>query len=824
MSLKFFATCPKGLEGLLFTELKSLGFNEVKETVAGVSCCGNFQDGMKACLWSRFASRFMLKMSDFFSETDTELYMGANGVAWENWFSSDNTIAVDFSGSNDFIRNTQYGAQKVKDAICDRLQKVYGHRPYVDKVDPDIRIYCHLEHKGEASIYIDLSGRALLKREYHRATGAAPLKENLASAMVVRSGYKEGCFCDPLCGSGTLLLEAASLLTDRAPGIKRSFYGFFKLKNFDEKAWQDILSEAILRSKNGLKNALEKGYKIVGFDRDPNVVHFAQENAKKAGFSELIEVYNADLLDLKNPFKEGEEVTIVTNPPYGKRLGNFNELIALYTLLGEKLKQNFKGGKAAVISSEVELLSCLRLHADKIYKLFNGELACQLRVFKLNAQTSQDEDSVAKDTGEIIIAQDFANRLKKNLSKIGKWAQKANIDCYRVYDADIPEYAAAIDYYAGRYVISAYAPPKSVNPVLARRHVLDMLSATISVTKTRGEDVILKNREVKTGNSQYEKALELKNEFITVNENGLKFKVNLEDYLDTGLFLDSRNIREIIRQKAKDKDFFNLFSYTSTASVAAAVGGAKSTVSVDMSRTYLSWGRENFELNNLKGLNHEFIQADCLSYLSTNHNRRYDLIYLDPPTFSNSKRMAVNFDVKRDHVKLLGNLTRHLKDGGEVIFCTNCRDFKLDEDGVKAYGYEFTNISDKTLPFDFARNKKIHTCFSLIYKESLQEKQPEAIVEVKFAPKWQKVMSVNLDLSESESPYNKVSSKRGLKQDRQDRDFDRPRRCFTRDDNRFDREGKLPRRNSAFNKSNLDAERKPKAKVRVWGPDGVKDL
>ncbi len=820
MSFNFFATCPKGLEGLLQAELSSLGLKNVRETVAGVSCSGDFIQGMQACLWSRFASRFLLKMSEFLSENDTELYMGANGVAWEKWFDSSKTIAVDFTGTNDLIRNTQYGALKVKDAVCDRLQKAFGSRPYVDKDNPDVRIYCHLERRGEASIYLDLSGKTLIKRDYHRSTGAAPLKENLAAAMVERSGYKDGCFCDPMCGSGTLLLEAASKLTDTAPGLKRSFFGFFSLKCFEKDKWQELLDNALERQRKGIERAIANNISIVGYDLDPRVVDFANENAKNAGFSEIVKVYHAPLSELQNPFKEDDRVTVVTNPPYGKRLGNFNELISLYTLLGERLKKFFKGAKVAVISSDQALLSCLRLHSDKVYKLYNGELACQLRVYEIN-KTENVADGEEKSPREHVIAPDFTNRLKKNLSKITKWVKRNNLDCYRVYDADIPEYAAAIDYYNGFYVIAAYAPPKGFNPVIAKQHVLDMIGATVNVTGVDGTRVILKSREIKQGASQYEKAETLSNNFMEVHENGLTFKVNLEDYLDTGLFLDSRNIRAIIKESAKDKDFLNLFAYTCSASVAAAAGGAKSTVSVDMSRTYLQWGQDNLRLNHLNSRAHEFVQADCLYYLSQDNDKKFDLIYIDPPTFSNSKRMSVSFDVKRDQVALLSNLTRHLKDQGTVIFCTNCRDFKLDET-IKEYGFEVENISYKTLPEDFSRNKRIHTCFKLDFDRSRQTLKPEPMVEKKFAPKWQKVMK------SGDSPY--------LSSQRQERDsFNRRDRGFSRG---YESDG-FNRNNKGFNRGERDGfnrgfgrngssfsknTRQERPKARVWGPDGVKDL
>lgn len=860
MALSFFATCPKGLETLLLNELTQLGATSAKETVAGVSFKGDFNFGMKACLWSRFASRILLEMSEFFCETDTELYIGANGVAWEKYFDKENTIMVTFSGTNESIRNTQYGALKVKDAICDRLQTTQGGRPNVDKDNPDVVINCHLDKKGSANILIDLSGRALLKREYHRGTGAAPLKENLAAAMIARSSYNGENFLDPMCGSGTLLLEAASVATDTAPGIHREHFGFFKLKQFEKESWDNLVNEAHERSQQGIAKCLEKGVEIKGFDLDPYIVEIANENAQKAGFADIIKVVQNDVEHLYNPFDNKLKVTIVTNPPYGERMGNFNELISLYTNIGAGFKEHFKGARAAVISSSSELLSCMRLHSSKVYKLYNGELLCQLRVFDIN-ETDKLSD---REEQNIKIAEDFSNRLKKNVTYMQKWAKNVNTNAYRVYDADVPEYSAAIDFYNGYYVIQAYKAPNKVNPRVAKRHELDMLSATVEVTGVPGDHVILKSREKQTGTNQYEKAEELRNEFMTVNEDNSLYRVNLYDYLDTGLFLDGRIIRDKIKKLAEGKEFLNLFSYTCSASVAAALGGATKTVSVDMSKTYLQWGMENFKLNSLDLSKHEFIQADCLAWLSTDGDSKYDLIYIDPPTFSNSKRMETSFDVKRDQVALLSNLTRHLKDGGQVIFCTNHRGFVLDEE-IKDYGFEVQDISEATLPRDFARDKKIHSCFLLTYTESNKQKEVVPMTTSKAAPKWQKSLKEGQqryhDYTDSNDYQGRNSrddrsNRRRDDRSREDRRSEAPtnkvwgsakttnstyhsekQARFKREDGEFSRSSRDNReerstRGKSFSDNKFSKGPKrdgfkrrdgaPKAKPRVFGPNGVK--
>ena len=759
---KFFATCPKGLENLLFNELGALGASSVKETVAGVAFSGDLGLAMRVCLYSRFASRIIMNLVTFNCEDDTDLYLGAKGVNYSEYFESSKTIAVTFNGQNRSIRNTQYGALRVKDAVCDRFVENGMERPDVERHHPEVHIIATLK-KGELSLGLDLSGSAQFWREYHRVTGMAPLKENLAAALVVRSGFtgQNQNFIDPMCGAATLLLEAATIATDTAPGLMRSDYGFMHLKGFDEELWQSIYQEAQSRSQAGKAQAVAAGIKLYGFDADAQAVERARHNIERAGFADLITVEQGELHQLTNPCAQlnAFPCVVVTNPPYGERMGNFNELIELYTTLGFKLRTLFPGGTAGIISSSPELLSCLRLAAPKTYRLFNGALDCQLRVFKLAAEPSAENadtsaagaaaaprPAAASETAPEL-APDFANRLRKNLKNLGKWAQREQISAYRVYDADLPEYNAAIDRYNQYYIVQEYQAPSTIKPQLAQRRLLDLIAATVEVTGAQGNEVIVKSRERQKGDAQYQKREDASGTTIEVYEGPLKFQVNLYDYLDTGLFLDARPLRRLIAQLAAGKSFLNLFAYTCTASVAAAQGGATTTMSVDMSRTYLDWGQTNFKLNGLdveSGAScHHFQQADCLAYLSCEQGARYDLIYIDPPTFSNSKRMEKSFDVQRDHFKMLGNLTRHLNDGGVVIFCTNKRNFKLD-DGLEAYGFSVENITAQSYDPDFKRDQKLHTCFKLTYNKAQQTLAPEALVTNTARPRWAR----DLDRSE----------------------------------------------------------------------------
>ena len=815
----FFATCPKGLENLLFRELVDLNASSVKETVSGVSFSGNMELAMRVCLYSRFASRIIMNLNTFRCDDDTDLYLGAKGIGYERYFDSDKTIAVSFNGTNRHIRNTQYGALRVKDAVCDRFVECKLERPDVQKNNPDIHIIATLK-KGELAVGIDLSGSAQFWREYHRTTGAAPLKENLAAAMVVRSGFNGSQnFIDPMCGSGTLLLEAALLATDTAPGLARSSYGFMNLKDYDENKWQEIYNKALERSNQGKRKAQELGVKIFGFDADSAVVQRARDNIEHAGFSELVSVEHCLLDNLTNPCQGVNELpcVVVTNPPYGERMGNFNELILLYTTLGHKLKTLFKGGRAAVISTSQELLSCLRLSLDKSYRLFNGALECQLRVFNLDHESS--DQAPQADANQVLVAVDFSNRLTKNLKNLEKWANREKISAYRIYDADLPDYNAAIDRYNQYYIIQEYQAPSSIKAHVAQKRLLDMIAATIKVTGAIGDDVIVKSREKQKGESQYAKRDDALGHYIEIYEQDVVFKVNLQDYLDTGLFLDARPIRRLIRSMSAGKDFLNLFAYTCSASVMAALGGAKSTTSVDMSRTYLDWGKDNFKINgfDLDGYNatgnHHFTQDDCLSYLSRDHGKTYDLIYIDPPTFSNSKRMEKSFDVQRDHLLMLGNLTRHLNDGGVVIFCTNKRNFKLD-DGVAQYGFTVENITPKTFDPDFKRDQQLHTCFKLVYNQAQKQKEPEALVTNTMRAKWSK------DLEVKQERFSYAAQMQEQRADRADT-RSKAQRSFDKDTNRRRYDDRGGRGYSSDEYENGYGQERSYSAGRVYG--GVKN-
>ncbi len=306
----------------------------------------------------------------------------------------------------------------------------------------------------------------------------------------------------------------------------------------------------------------------------------------------------------------------------------------------------------------------------------------------------------------------FANRLRKNIRHLGKWARREGVTCYRVYDADLPEYAIAIDLYDGWAHVQEYAAPPTVDPGRAEARFKDALAAIPEILGIPAARVVSKVRQRQKGLAQYER-LATTNEFRVIHEGSLRFLVNLTDYLDTGIFLDHRPTRAMIRELAAGRRFLNLFAYTGTASVYAAAGGADTTTTVDLSAVYLDWARRNMALNGFtEGPRHRFVRADCLSWLATPRPERYHVIFLDPPTFSNSKRMGQRtFEVQRDHATLLRLAMGLLTRDGVLLFSNNFRQFKLDRAALSSLAVE--DVSAATIPQDFQRNPRIHSCWRI---------------------------------------------------------------------------------------------------------------
>ena len=713
---QLFATTARGFEELLKSELTELGAQDAKVAQGGVHYWADDETLYRTLLWSRLSSRILLPIVQAKVFSDLDLYSAVVGVNWLDYFDEKVHFFVDFNGTNQEIRHTQFGAMRVKDGIVDYFERHGRARPNVDKEQPDIRIHAYL-NRDEVVLSLDLSGDALHMRGYREDTGKAPLRETLAAAIVLRSGWQRGTpLVDPMCGSGTLLIEAAQMEAQIAPQLYRLHWGFDFWQGHNQAAWEKVKEEALALAEAEKQH--ENLPHFYGFDLDHRVLQKAKQNAKNAGVAHLMQWQQGDVAAIKNP-SPNLAGTVICNPPYGERLGTTPALIALYSVFGQRLKQQFAGWNASIFSGEPSLLDCLRLRSYRQFKAKNGPLDCVQKNYQIADRTEQSAvenalefDRTSSVTSEVAV--DFANRLQKNIKKIEKWAKQQGLDAYRLYDADLPEYNLAVDRYADHIVVQEYAAPKNIDENKARQRLLDAVNATLQVTGIETNKLILKVRQKQKGTNQYEK-LANKGEYFYVNEYGAKLWVNLTDYLDTGLFLDHRLTRKMLGEMAQGKDFLNLFAYTGSATVHAALGKAKSTTTVDMSNTYLNWAEQNLLLNDIEGKQHKLIQADCLQWLEK-CDRQFDLIFVDPPTFSNSKRMEDSWDVQRDHIKLMTNLKRILRPNGTIVFSNNKRGFKMDFAKLEELGLSAVEISHKTLPLDFERNKQIHNCWLVTLK------------------------------------------------------------------------------------------------------------
>ena len=504
---QLFATTARGFEELLKSELTELGAQDAKVAQGGVHYWADDETLYRTLLWSRLSSRILLPIVQSKVFSDLDLYSAVVGVNWLDYFDEKVHFFVDFNGTNQEIRHTQFGAMRVKDGIVDYFERHGRARPNVDKEQPDIRIHAYL-NRDDVVLSLDLSGDALHMRGYREDTGKAPLRETLAAAIVLRSGWQKGTpLVDPMCGSGTLLIEAAQMEAQIAPQLYRLHWGFDFWQGHNQAAWEKVKEEALALAE--AEKQRENPPHFYGFDLDHRVLQKAKQNAKNAGVAHLMQWQQGDVAAIKNP-SPNLAGTVICNPPYGERLGTTPALIALYSVFGQRLKQQFAGWNASIFSGEPSLLDCLRLRSHRQFKAKNGPLDCVQKNYHIAERADQSAvenalefDRTSSVTSEVAV--DFANRLQKNIKRIEKWAKQQGLDAYRLYDADLPEYNLAVDRYADHIVVQEYAAPKNIDENKARQRLLDAVNATLSVTGIETNKLILKVRQKQKGTNQYEK-------------------------------------------------------------------------------------------------------------------------------------------------------------------------------------------------------------------------------------------------------------------------------------------------------------------------------
>ncbi|MDY0005034.1 MAG: bifunctional 23S rRNA (guanine(2069)-N(7))-methyltransferase RlmK/23S rRNA (guanine(2445)-N(2))-methyltransferase RlmL, partial [Polyangia bacterium] len=772
-ALSLYAPAALGLSGLLGEGLRGLGASGVRVELSGVAFQGDLGLAYRACLWSRLASRVLLQLARFPAPDGDALYAGVARIDWASHLVQGGTLAVAATGTNQGLRHTGFAAMRVKDAIVDQLREASGSRPSVDLGNPDLRVSLHIAGSW-ATLGVDLSGEALHRRGFRVPGAEAPLKENVAAAMLVLLGWPAiaragGPFVDPMCGGGTLPIEAALMAGDVASGLGRQRFGFERWGGHDSALWASIRAEAVARAEAGR----EQLPAIVGYDADRASVAAAGESIARAGLTGRVHVERRELGRASPPSGGVEPGLVAVNPPYGERLGERGRLRLLYSSLGGLLKERFLGYRVGVLTLDQELAACVGLPVKRSHPLKNGGLDCELHVMELGSAKKQkgalvpegasaivaatttaraakaaaaaatttaraakaaaaaalasaspgsaeDEAPLLAEPGEPAIplaiphrltegAEAFSGRLAKRARHLGRWAARQGIGCYRVYDADLPEYSVAVDRYEGFVHLQEYAPPKTVDPARAAARLADVLCLVPEVLGVPPERVFLKVRRRQRGPAQYQKLGE-SGSFVEVGEGGHRFWVNFTDYLDTGLFLDHRLVRARVGELAGGRRFLNLFGYTGTATVYAGRAGAQSTTTVDLSQTYLGWAGRNLALNGLTGRRHRLERADCLAFLAE-AREEWDLVFLDPPTFSNSKALDRDLDVQKDHVALIEAVARRLAKGGVILFSCNYRRFKLDREALSRF--EIVDLTTQTLPEDFKRSARIHQVYEL---------------------------------------------------------------------------------------------------------------
>ncbi|MFL1731592.1 bifunctional 23S rRNA (guanine(2069)-N(7))-methyltransferase RlmK/23S rRNA (guanine(2445)-N(2))-methyltransferase RlmL [Moraxella oculi] len=763
-------TCADGLEHALLIELDTFGLQGEIVRTGRVLVTVNLANFYHICLYSRVASRVLLPIGTYHfkqrqavtnqifkndqgqavtrtintqmidEDVPEALYRFAAGYDWTKIFGLDDSFAIRLSTDKRLTVNQQFATLRIKDAIVDVFNKKLSARPNVSK-NPDLHIFAAATQQF-AELFLDLSGSSLHRRGYRVVNTAAPLKENLAAALLYECGWHTGChdaLIDPMCGSGTFITEALLMRADYPAGLDRttSEFGFYRWKHHDDQLWQDKVAAASERFHENVAGLADIMPTVIACDADAAAIQACHQNLLASGLAPIIPkitLQQKPLSHLKDTLATitAKRPLLITNPPYGERLGDGDFIQPLYHGLGLSAADGFRlagvqRADLAVLGSHVEHVDTLPIINPQTLRCHNGALTAYFRYGEM-ALSSQTGILECFERHEVINeqSQDFINRLQKNLSHLKKLAKAEGVTNLRVYDADLPNYNVAIDIYGDKVHVQEYAPPKKISADIAKARFNLVLNGVREVLGVFRESVFIKTRARQSGNEQYTKnpnADARRKKMYAMREHGAYLYVNFTDYLDTGLFIDHRNMRQIVAKASRGKRVLNLFSYTCTASVHAAMAGAKTVTSVDLSANYLDWGRQNFALNGLDltaifqdELKYQFIASDVFEWIKEN-TKKYEVIFIDPPTFSNSKKFKGTFDVQRDHVALINRAMNRLMPDGVLYFSNNYTRFELDE--VLMQRYQVVEITHKTIGFDFDVKKPIHRSYEIRHKNAL---------------------------------------------------------------------------------------------------------
>jgi 23S rRNA (guanine2445-N2)-methyltransferase / 23S rRNA (guanine2069-N7)-methyltransferase len=763
----------EGLEWILARELAAIGGRDMRigrRTIEFSAAPGAEKETLyRAVLESRTAIRALEPLGRFRVDSPESLHAAVQKIDWTEQLKVSDTLRVDAAIHDTFTTHSLYVAQVVKDAIVDQLRTPSGKRPGVALRGATLRIAVHLV--GDvATIFRDAAGRSLHQRGWRMGEVEAPLSEVLAAGILALAGWwRPGDpdaassgepIVDPLCGSGTLAIEAATIAAGMAPGLwraRRRAHGFCRFRDRDQSLIDRLAHELEMRVRPvaGVFHAS---------DLDPKAVEAARACAEAAGVAAAIAIDQQHFEAVRPAMLADRPGLIVTNPPYGERLP-LPRASALFRRLGDWLVAHAGGWRAAILAADTPAARQLGLKPAHRIPLANGPIPCRLLEVEVRCRDRdtrpgdhggdiQSPDAVRRDRCEdgeraATLPQrdnsyrpgdnagglnpashsrpraqprttadqlgDFRRRLAKRFKHLSKWARRQGIEAFRVYDRDIPEIPLVIDWYAGWLHAAEYDRPHERTEIEHDVWLDRMIEGAAQELSVPPNRTFLKVRKRQRDGGQYEK-VDASRAVLAVKEGGLEFEVNLSDYLDTGLFLDHRQTRSLVRAEAEGKRFLNLFCYTGSFSVYAAAGGATETVSVDLSNTYLDWTRTNLSRNGFKDAGrHRVVRDEARAFLEHRARRGeppFDLVVCDPPTFSRSAKSETPWDVQRDHAELLEMVAKNLAPGGVVYFSTNFRRFHLDAERLAA-AYTIREITNRTIPEDF-RNERIHRAWRLV--------------------------------------------------------------------------------------------------------------
>jgi 23S rRNA (guanine2445-N2)-methyltransferase / 23S rRNA (guanine2069-N7)-methyltransferase len=727
---RFTARTLEGLEWILARELAAIGAVDLRigrRTIEFSASPGGERELLyRAVLECRTAIRVLEPLGRFRVASPEQLYEAVAGIDWREQLRTTDTLRVDAAVHDTFLSHSLYASQIVKDAVVDQLRTPSGRRPGVNLRGATLRLALHLV--GDvATLFRDAAGRSLHQRGWRSGEVEAPLSEVLAAGILAFTGWwRPGAsepgrvtsgepLLDPMCGSGTFVIEAATIAANMAPGLwraRRQGHGFFRFRDFDRPLAGRLVASLEARIRTPPDH-------LAAGDLDPRAVAAARACAQTAGVADSIRI---DERHFETVAPSAPGGLIVTNPPYGERLP-LPRAAALYRRFGDWLVARCGGWRAAILAADTPALKHLGLRPCHRIPLANGAIPCRLVELEIRQRSAAAPGESAPAPPAPLRrdfeaqAGDFRRRLAKRFKHLGKWARRQGIEAFRIYDRDIPEIPLAIDWYAGWLHVAEYDRPHDRTEIEHDVWLDRMVEAAATELGVAPGRTVLKARRRQRGGGQYEK-LGDRGSRLAVREAGLAFEVNLSDYLDTGLFLDHRPTRALVRDEAAGRRMLNLFCYTGSFSVYAAAGGASETVSVDLSNTYLEWTRRNLLANGFSDEHRHAVVRDearaFLDHRARRGERPFDLVVVDPPTFSRSARSEEPWDVERDHAELLELVALNLSPGGVVFFSTNFRRFHFAIERL-AERYSIRDITTRTIPEDF-RDHRPHRAWRLVLR------------------------------------------------------------------------------------------------------------